>query len=559
MTKKRPRKQTWLLLMLMSGLAAIKAGFFLPYEITLGAYANYSPLLAISGASFLCVSLVLCQNLWSLTDKRLLDFFVAFSVMVALAWHIPAERRIDSDESRMIATAQSIRLAGTAYAVDTGVFRQDGTLIATSATLDKRGVFFPAQIAVLDSVFGPSDRHPLWLSWISGLFALFLAARLARRFLPTDLVLFVPLIFGVFPLFANHSRVGTFDVMNLAVMLLLVHVSFSCWYRPDRARFFLLMVVGCVLSQIRYESVALVAVVFVAAMCLTIFVERFAHLRPLAVMAPWMLIPAALRKAVPFDDLLPAPWFSAWSVDNFGTNIEHLLAFVVTGGQHAMGNPWLGAACVLLLLSLPFEWRRLALYTKEQLQRLAVLSISISVPTAIILFYFWGKANLNFTVRYFLPFSLILIFGSLAMVAIVARKRQIRVALAGLLSVVSLVWAFPRTKDAGLLSDLAYAHRVRMVTSVLSKTSFQCEGVLVADRGLVFTIHGFSSISKEELDNPKISALVGTETNRRLDLTDTLFIGDDESFRAILTPLAVGTCSRTLRRIDLSSAKLHGR
>jgi hypothetical protein len=212
-----------------------------------------------------------------------------------------------------------------------------------------------------------------------------------------------------------------------------------------------------------------------------------------------------------------------------------------------MGNPWLAVPCILLLFGLPFEWRRMLDEDKNRLRVFASVGAMIMVPTIVVLFYFWGKANLNFTVRYFLPFSVFVVLASLASIGFLLQHRHFRLFCAVGLAAASIAWAYPRTTNAGLLSDLAYAHKIRVVLDELRGTKFECDGLIIADRGLVFTIHGFSSITALELERPDVAAMV--RGMRVVDLSESLFSSDDV-LRSKLTAFANGKCSRELRDID---------
>ncbi len=533
----------WGLLLIASGLAAIKVGFFLPARVDLAVYHLFAPSLALLTQVGIVTLAVLYARSYP-GAGRWADLLAASLLMVVIVLLVPAERRIESDESRMLVTSLSILHNGTALAPAAGIIDDQGVLSATEAMYDKRGVFFPTQLALLHSVLGYSTEHPFLLNIFAGVLALFAVGRLARRFLPTSVAPYAMVVFVGMPIFVIHTRTGTFDVMNFGFLALASHIALSVANAPTTLRLWLFAALAAAAAQLRYESVSLAGLVLCGAFLAMLTKPSWRLLCvPGTLWLPWTLVPAAWRQAVPFDHILPTAEAAAWSMTNFANNTEHLIVFIFNGGRSEMGNLAVGLVVLLLALRSPWVWRSANEGERTTTLRFMCWASFTLLPTMIVLCYFWGNANESFTVRYFLMFSLALVLIAVFSVQHLAgdlnkyRPWASRVAVA-IFAVSAASLSIANSREGGRLNDLAFPYNTRTVIAQLRGTRFQCEGIIVAESGTPFVAAGFSTLSQPPHE-PDIAVL---------DLRGLLF-GPVQELTALAQNHLNGNCRRTISAV----------
>lgn len=351
-------------------------------------------------------------------------------VVVAL---VPGRALIENDENNLILSAQSIHNHFSPVSPGTGLIDAEGVLTPSRLSLDKRGVMFPLMLNALAPWALDYPAAALWLNALFGWLGLFLLVRIARRFIPGPQALAAPLLLLSFPMFTVTLRSGGFDLANFALLLLSVHLTGGLLYQSSRVRLALLIATLAVLCQLRYET-PLVASMLLVMLMLRAWGHAPARSWMLAA-APLALAPGLFRMAAPFDWEMPAPWFKPWSTANAPDNLERLAAWAFSPAGWEMGNPAVGACCLLALLLYLSSSRR----PLRQPLAFCVCVVPAVLLTAVLMFSYWGQITTAITTRYFIYLAALLcVFAAFSLHAFGA---QLAGARAGLVSVlVATLW-----------------------------------------------------------------------------------------------------------------------
>lgn len=538
-------------MLLASGLLAIQVGIFSPEQFRLGLYVNWSiPIALLSSIGLIATILVYIYD-YRDTNCRYFDFALATGISILLLLAVPGRTVMEADESSMIATAQGIYFNSSPFGAVTGVYSNDGTFISFYEKLDKRGVFFPLWIAILDHVFGPNPDHRLALSWLSGLFVLFLSLRLSRRFLPSSVVPVIAILLPAMPVFAIHTRGGTFDTMNVAVLLLVIHSIISFWYRPEWRTLLVVSAAAAVVGQIRNESLLAAGLALFIVIARIAFSPDCTHLRKAWIwLLPWLAVPAAIRRAVPFDNELPEATLEIWSVNNFQDNVSALAQVIVFGGYYNYGNAIVGLAAVVgFALVVVTAWRR----PYPNLNTMTIVLASLSLLPVIIMFYLHGEPDTPVTARYFIPIIIALCMLALVPFAFISHRR-FAAGSAMALSVyafwVSSYWSI----EAPALQLMERPTNAAAIARVLKGQDAQCNAVIVTGLAVHQIVRGFTSMPRSVLDSITQEQLE-RYAGRKLyvvDLEPHDRLPPPEYLERILEHRG-GLCTRTIRGVTFIS------
>ncbi len=502
-TLRGPRQLLILGAVAISGALAIQQGFLLPIEVRLARYTDWSPALSV-----LTLAMFVCISIWHQTGRSRralwLDMLFAAAIVGGLTLLIPGRALIEADASLMASTSFGVYFTGTALAPIAGVYSDVGDLVVLEATLDKRGTLFPTMMAMVHAVSGVDADNGIVVSTACAWACLVLVIRIARRKLDTGTAWLAAILLAAFPLFSVHARSGTFDIPNLLFLLFFLHIGTSFILRGDRRSFWLMVAAAANLAQLRHEAGALAGLVVAVASVRVVL--RHAPLLQLSVLlVPWLFVPAAWRRALPFNYELPPGRDDAWAFDYFLVNAMGLGRHFYSGvGPTQTGNGlvYVLAAAGIFLVFLRF------FRGKKELVAWGYVATGILIITAIQLCYFWGTMDIAQTVRYFLPLHALLALIAADALSRVPMSRVRSIAGAWLYALFALGISLPYAIGAPEFARLTLSANTDLIQQKLQQSELQCGGVIRTPRALPLLLRGFSllpdslaaSVTKEQLE-----------------------------------------------------------
>jgi hypothetical protein len=326
----------------------------------------------------------------------------------------PKEFKVTMDEPVLAATAlqmhqqKQVMTAARAYEVN-------GSFVLLGGYVDKRPYFYPFLVSLLHDLTGYRSLQGVVLNaCLTPLFLtlLFVAGRLIWQewggYLAVGL-------FATVPLLAMNANGAGFDLLNLVMILGTALAAY--WYlrQPDARRMNVLILMGVLLAQSRYESVLyVVAIALVVAFAW--FRQKEIRLTKVAVIAPLLLISFPLQRSI------MNAYEGLWQLDHQagGAGTPFSLAFVLPNLRHAgeyffamsrdQPNSWLLSVLFLAALLAGFYLilkRRVRLNSGHAGVFVCLVFAAVVVGNFFLLMaYHWGQLDDIIATRLVLPLLL---------------------------------------------------------------------------------------------------------------------------------------------------------
>ena len=336
-------------------------------------------------------------------------FIIACSVVLLVIQ--PTGYKITMDEPVLSATALRMHeykeVMTTARAHDMqGVFTQ------LEGYVDKRPYFYPFLVSLLHDFTGYRSSNTFLLNALLAPVFLSLLFISGNWVCPRSGGYFSVLLFMGVPLLAMNVNGGGFDLLNLVMILSTAIAAKSYLDRPDLRRLDTLVLLGVLLAQSRYESVAYI---FAVGLVVLIGWHRAGKMliSPVLLLVPLLLIPYPLQQAI-FRNHQEF-WQLNGAVEPFMAqfipqNLAHASNFFFNWRDDQQPNSLLLSLLFVsaLIVSLLLLIRR---FKKRDLGGSVFLAIS---PFAVIVLfnffllmaYYWGQLDNIIATRIVLPFIL---------------------------------------------------------------------------------------------------------------------------------------------------------
>ncbi|MDP1579998.1 MAG: hypothetical protein Q8M02_06950 [Candidatus Didemnitutus sp.] len=326
---------------------------------------------------------------------------------------VPYTYKVLYDEFVLQATAQYLHQAREVGTVIRG-YDVEGSFQVTDSYLDKRPVFFAFLVSLLHDVTGYREANAFALNTALLPAILGLFYWLARRVAPHRAALAAVVALGAFSLLAQNATGAGMELLNLALLLVVVLLAIFYLEEPDGPRLSALILAAVLLAQTRYESGLYIAPV--ALVILEGWRRRGAVLLPwTAVLAPALLIPYALQNTyvsgTPFLWELRDGAESRFAAEFLPGNLWHATRFFFNFTASLPNSWWLGVAGLPAL-----AWAGVSVARRLRHWRaaaapnvvLVVFGAAICANLALLMAYYWGELDDPIVSRLSLPFCTLL-------------------------------------------------------------------------------------------------------------------------------------------------------
>ena len=332
---------------------------------------------------------------------------------------VPYGYKVLYDEPVLEGTAWTLhhyREVGTVvhgYNVE-GVF----TPVAADGTdgtyLDKRPIFFAWLVSLLHDLTGYRPANALAFNTALLPAVLALLYFYARRLAGHAAALAAVFALGSLSLLAHNAVGAGMEMLNLAMLLLVLHLAAHWLAAPDGPRLAALVLAAVLLAQTRYESALYVAP---AALAVAEGWRRAGRLilPAAAILGPALLLPVAWQNK--YVSGTPQLWelrpedAGRFGLQYLADNLSHAARYFFSTTWTLTSSWWLfSAGFVALALLLPGVARALPRWraARPAALALAVFGAAIVGNLLLLQFYYWGQLDDPIVSRLCLPFATLL-------------------------------------------------------------------------------------------------------------------------------------------------------
>jgi len=468
------------LLLCLFAILAVILGFYSLEGRTALAVFKYS------GYGLTLISLIIFAFAWvsSWDVARVRSALRAKGWMIAaiiglLSLFVHAQERhgfkIVMDEVVLASTAKRMHETREATLTYRG-FQFGNDFITLEADPDKRPLLYPVLVSLLHDFTGYRIENSFILNGLLTPFFLGLLFLVCRRVAGNEAGIAAMLIFATIPLFTQTAAGGGFELLNLTMILLTIHLGMNYATKPSDQTLTAFCLSGVLLAQTRYESVIFVFPVAIIIAWVWWRTRQVSIPWPL-IFAPLLLVGYPLQQKI--MQINPILWqlsdrpsdHGAFSIfylyDNLGRALNYFLSFDGSlGNSHVVFI--LGVAgCAFFWLKL-YKQRR-EVYESPDQSVFVIFTLFLFVLSGLLLCYFWGAFDDILTARLSLPVQLLMVlsfawvWGELA-----AHRRRWRPIIAICLAYLFL-WTAPRLQNRSYASINVAAEEVNWLRGFIEE------------------------------------------------------------------------------------------
>ncbi|MFZ9682449.1 MAG: glycosyltransferase family 39 protein [Cephaloticoccus sp.] len=403
-----------------TALVAVAFGFLVPTveqaRMWVQSYGYYTMAFTVAWAA---VALVRSARDWrrelpatTRRDRWELAAAIGGLTLVAVLT-VPYTYKVLFDEFVLQSTAWCLHKAREVGAIVRG-YEVDGVFSTFQHYLDKRPFFFAFVVSLLHDLTGYREANMFALNTALMPVILALLYTLARRVASHRAALAAVCGLGAFSLLAHNATGSGMEMLNLAMLLLVMLLACRYLDAPDEPRLTLLILGTVLLAQSRYESGLYV---LPAAVVVLEGWRRAGRLilPAAAVLAPALLIPYALHNT--YLSGTPILWelregeSARFGPDYFVSNLAHAWTFFTSFTGRYLNSWWLTlAGFPALAVAVIAALRGLKTWRTAAATHVAVVifGAAIAANLGLLMFYYWGGLDDPIVSRLSLPFCALL-------------------------------------------------------------------------------------------------------------------------------------------------------
>jgi hypothetical protein len=326
---------------------------------------------------------------------------------------LPIDYKILYDEMVLQATAADMHTFREVSTIVRG-YTVDGVFVPLDTYLDKRPMFFPFLVSLLHDLTGYRENNAFLLNIALMPVVLAQVYLLVRRFAGHGGAMAAAVALGTLSTLAHSATGAGMETLNLAMLLLVMHLSVLYLDAPDGARLSALVLAAVLLAQTRYESSLYVGPVAVVA--LEGWRRTGRIIMPMAaILAPALLIPYAIHNT--YLSGTPRLWelheneSSRFGLGYLANNLTHAGRYFFNVFDNRTSSLWLSVAGFVGFGYALFRlWRRRREWRSAASAPLVLIVFGAAIlgNLGLLMFYYWGQLDDPTVMRLALPFSALL-------------------------------------------------------------------------------------------------------------------------------------------------------
>ncbi|MCG8527413.1 MAG: glycosyltransferase family 39 protein [Opitutales bacterium] len=335
-------------------------------------------------------------------------------LLVSLFSHIHEEKefKILFDEYVLSLTAKDFFAHQEAFSTNNQHhFHQTQTRV--DGIVDKRPVFFPFLVSLIHSVSGFRVSNGFVANLLLTPIFLLLLYGVTTCLTHRSFGLLSLCLVATSPLFFENANGAGFEILNMTLILGLMLSCVSYLKSPDKPRLGLMLSIGLLLANTRYESILYLIVVVVVFGVRSIR-DRKLELSNFASISPIFVFPALLSNRVFASN---SAFFAKGDHNHFG--LEHLVVnmkgallylFDFEGDySNSLVISILGLVAMLFLFLYFLKNFRTLFFRPCEISVFFCFLLVVVGVTGLLQFYFWGNWTDPVTTRFSLPLQIFMI------------------------------------------------------------------------------------------------------------------------------------------------------
>lgn len=361
--------------------------------------------------------------------------------------------KILMDDYLLSATAKSLHETGQVAVAEFG--REiDGQFVVVQSFVDKRPWFFPFVVSVAHDVFGYNPLHPFGVN--AALTVIFLGVVFAIGYSLAGVggAALSVLLWASLPLLQQNATGGGMEMMNLLMIHIVMMLSICYLRSPTAQGEGALCLAGVLLTYSRYESGLFLGAILIVIVLGWLREKRIFLSLPAMCAAPLLIalflqtrIYAATESSWEMAEGVSAPF----SLSNMWSNVPHVFAFLWSRDFAIANSLLLGAIAlpaVLGLIGLCFWQRNRDWWRKPANQVWVIFAIFLLINLMVILTFHAAQFDKRYVARYSLPAHGLIVFSTIACLAVVRRRTWAWAVSIGLTVVFLLGVTWPKNGQA---------------------------------------------------------------------------------------------------------------
>lgn len=344
----------------------------------------------------------------------------------------PINYKILYDEMVLQATASDMHIYREVSTV-VRAYLVDGVFAPFDSYLDKRPFFYPFLVSLVHDATGYREGNAFAVNVVLLPLILLQVYLFSRRLCGHVGALAAVLALGTLSTLAQSSTSAGMETLNLAMIVLTMHLAVLYLDAPDEPRLAALILAAVLLAQTRYESSLFVLPV--AIVVLEGWRRAGRIILPVAaILAPALLIPYAVHNT--YLSGTPSLWelreneSTRFSTEHLLPNLQHAFGYFFDTGRGLTNSLWLSSAgFAAMVYGAAVLWRRRKSFADHLRVRrggpqlngaarvwsdvspvfvLVAFSMAVLANLAVLMFYYWGQLDDPTVSRLALPVSLVL-------------------------------------------------------------------------------------------------------------------------------------------------------
>ncbi len=429
------------------------------------------------------------QTLRAATARLWPGVVAALLLTGVVFWLVPAEMRVQFDETSLVGTSQNMHLQRAAL-MTTGAVPFEGAVVPLEQTVDKRPPLFPFLVSLLHDVSGYRIENAFVVNAALLAAALLLVFAAARSRLDLPAALAVPFLVLAVPLTSIVATSAGFELLAAVLFMVVLLAALDFVRRPDTVRWVAFLGSGVVFAQARYES--LLALLLVLAIVLWSVRARWRpdwRARTALAACPLLVTPLVfLLLHARNPDFYPEA--GGRPLLSLQHGLDHVLPFLAAWFGPSLENPLPGSVAIVAVV----VWTLWLVRRRGSIAD-GIVVVPVLGVTALVLFWFYGDVREPTALRLFLPLAWLTALAPLLLPAMFGRRvgawllAAAVVVGAARLDAVHRGVAFPRL-EAAKLTDAIDAALVRLGTS-------PCDTLWVTVAAQHLVVKGHAALSPE--------------------------------------------------------------
>lgn len=400
---------------------------------------------------------------WRTREKAELRWLlILIGGLSVVAWMtVPVGYKVLFDELVLQATSWNLHRLREVGTMVRG-YEVDGVFLPLFVYLDKRPYFYALLVSLVHDLFGFRESNAFYFNAMLLPVVLALFYAIVRRLAKAPIALAGLACFGANPLLVQNANGAGMDLLNLAMLLLVVLLAARYLEKPDDGRLSFLLLSCVLLAQTRYES--LLFVVTTGLVVLEGWRRAGRIILPItAILTPLLLVPSALHNSylsgTPILWELKENMDSRFNLEHVWPNLGHALAYLFHFKTTTLGSWWLSLCGLPALGWLGWcaarGWRKLP-QVEGTVAAMALSAIAIGANLTLLMAYFWGHLDDPIVSRLIMPFSVVM---AVAIVLVLRQAEPRWPNLAGWVMAGALIayigWAPPASRHHSKINQLA--------------------------------------------------------------------------------------------------------